>query len=119
MRTKTIEIKKDDTKSESYKKGILANFLNPHPYVFWMTVNAPMLFNAYEKSLYLAILYLFVFYSTLIFSKIAVALIISKSKAFLNQQWYRTIMIVLGIALLIFSFLFFMDAFKYLSIKFT
>ena len=34
--------------SASLRKGVLANLLNPHPYLFWLAVGAPMLIRASE-----------------------------------------------------------------------
>ena len=113
LRTKNINLENKGLKSESYKKGIIANFLNPHPYIFWLTVNAPLVYKAYEHSPYAAVLYLLTFYSLLIGSKIIVAIIISKTKNFIHQGWYSYIMKLLGFALLFFSLLFFYDALKY------
>lgn len=114
IRTRSITYEKTNIKSQSFKKGIIANFLNPHPYVFWLTVNAPLLYKAYQQSLITAIMYLVLFYSLLIGSKIFVAQIVFSSKVFLNQRWYNRIMVFLGIALLIFSFLFFWETYKYI-----
>ena len=42
----SFTIRVDDRTSEqmakSLRKGVLTNFLNPHPYLFWMTVGTPL-----------------------------------------------------------------------------
>ncbi len=104
-----------DSNSNSIKKGIIANFLNPSPYLFWTTVGTPLIFKALGLSLLTAFLFLISFYAMLVGSKIAIAIIVARSKVFIGQKLYISIMRILGIALLIFSILFFYDGFKYLQ----
>jgi threonine/homoserine/homoserine lactone efflux protein len=101
-------------KSQALKKGITANFLNPNPYVFWLTAGIPTAFKAYEISLLTAIIYFLLFYITLI-SKIGVALLVERSKAFLKNDAYRITMKILGMALLVFALYFFYEGIKLLS----
>ncbi|HKJ68701.1 MAG TPA: LysE family transporter, partial [bacterium] len=39
-----------DETPRSLQKGVLANLLNPHPYLFWITVGAPLILKATEMS---------------------------------------------------------------------
>ena len=41
LRTKKVEIDTQSEKPRSLSKGVLANALNPHPYLFWFSVGAP------------------------------------------------------------------------------
>jgi threonine/homoserine/homoserine lactone efflux protein len=34
----------------SLAKGVLVNFLSPHPYLFWLTVGGPMVLRGWERS---------------------------------------------------------------------
>lgn len=110
FKTKALSLDIQTDKSESVKKGIIANFLNPHPYLFWVTVNAPMVYKAYHHSLLTALLYLITFYLLLVGSKVIVAIIIAKTKVLIDQKLYSIIMKLLGLALLFFSGIFFYDA---------
>ncbi len=94
------------------QKGIIANFLNPHPYVFWLTIGTPIAFKAYETGLSTAILYFLSFYVFLIGSKIGIALIVEKSKSFLKNNAYVWIMRFLGATLIVFAAIMFYDGFK-------
>lgn len=114
LRIKGISIEQQDSKSESIKKGIIANFLNPSPYLFWVTVGAPLMFKAFQKNLTTLVLFLISFYVFLIGSKIMIAFLAARTKSFLNQKTYVIVMRVLGIALLIFSLIFFFDGVRYL-----
>jgi threonine/homoserine/homoserine lactone efflux protein len=117
VRTKGLNIRNGEVKSDSLKKGILTNFLNPHPYLFWTTIGTPYAFKAHEISVTTVILFFLSFYIMLIGSKVVVAIIVARSKRFINQKSYIIIMKLLGIALFFFSILFFYDGIKYLFIK--
>ena len=41
IRTKRVEINFQEIKPKSLSKGIVANTLSPHPYLFWLSVGAP------------------------------------------------------------------------------
>jgi threonine/homoserine/homoserine lactone efflux protein len=45
IRTKGIELTDPGKHPESLKRGIAANLLNPHPYLFWLTVGIPTAFK--------------------------------------------------------------------------
>jgi threonine/homoserine/homoserine lactone efflux protein len=58
------------TVAGSVRRGALVNALNPHPWIFWITVGAPILGDG---SAVQAALFLVAFYLMLIGSKVAVA----------------------------------------------
>jgi len=112
IRTKGLGIEITKSRSRSLLKGIVANILNPHPYLFWITVGTPIALKAYQINPGTAILYFVSFYSLLTGSKISVALIVERSKVFLTNKLYIWIMRILGIVLFIFALLFFIDCIK-------
>lgn len=115
LRSKELNLEVRDSKSGSLKKGIIANFLNPSPYLFWTTVGTPLLLKAYKTDLLTSILFMVLFYVFLIGSKAVVAFLVDRTKQFINQKVYLILMRILGIALLIFSLIFLYDAVKYLQ----
>lgn len=115
LRTKEMNLDVKDSKSGSLKKGIIANFLKPSPYLFWTTVGTPLMLKAYKTDLLTSILFMILFYVFLIGSKVVVAFLVDRTKQFINQKIYLTLMRILGIALLIFSLIFLYDAVKYLQ----
>ena len=115
IKTKGLNLDLQDSKSESIKKGIIANFLSPSPYLFWATVGTPLIIKAFGVSLLTAVLFLTAFYTLLIGSKIAIAIVVSRTKVFIGQNTYTLIMQILGIVLLLFSILFFYDGITYLK----
>ena len=116
IKSKGLNLETQDSKSESLKKGIITNFLSPHPYLFWGAVGTPYIFKAYDINLLTVILFFTSFYVLLIGSKVTVAILVSRSKAFIGQKLYIVIMKLLGIALLIFSIVFFYDGIIYLKL---
>lgn len=112
--TKELVIGQPVLFTDSFKKGITANLLNPHPYLFWITVGVPMAIKAYHTELLAVIAYFTFFYSSLIGSKILIAHIVSKTKIFFSNILYLWIMRLLGISLFIFSGYFFYEGIKYL-----
>jgi len=113
---KGIDLDTDQVEAKSLRKGIITNFLNPHPYVFWMTVGAPITLKAYRVNLLAAVLYLAGFYASLVGSKIVVALLVDHSKKFLESRIYIYAIRILGIALLVFSFIFIKDGLRFLGV---
>ncbi|GAB4237140.1 MAG: LysE family translocator [Acidobacteriota bacterium] len=83
----------------SWTKGILANLLNPHPYLFWTTVAAPLVLQADAFSRGAAAGFLAVFYGTLVGSKMVVAWLVGRAGGRLSGAGYRWVL--RGIALLL------------------
>ncbi len=115
IKTKGIENNfSDKAKSQPLKKGIITNLLSPHPYLFWMTIGTPIIFKAFNLNILTSIIFLGSFYSCLIGSKVVVAIIIARTKCFLNQKTYLIIMRSLGIALITFSLIIIYEGINYL-----
>ena len=114
MKTKVLYREEGNVKPESFKKGITANFLNPHPYLFWCTIGTPLVLKAFEINTVTVTLYFLAFYIALIGSKVAIVLIVSRSKNHIGNKSYIWIMRVLGTVLFLFSIFFFLDGVKYL-----
>ena len=109
-----IQVQSDIKKPKSMIKGIVANFLSPHPYLFWLTIGGSILLKALNQRVIYAIAFFGGFYIFLIGSKVIVSLIIEKTKKHINTKWYVWIIRILGVILLIFAFLFILDGIKYL-----
>ena len=113
--TKGVEIDFQETKSKSVIKGVLVNALSPHPYLFWMTVGAPMIHKAYQVSLVSTIAFVVSFFAFLVGSKVGIALLVDKSRTFLKSGTYILIMRSLGIVLFIFAMIFIKEGLQYLT----
>jgi threonine/homoserine/homoserine lactone efflux protein len=91
--------------AQSISKGILVNALSPHPYLFWLTVGAPLILKAYGQSWVASLLFLITFFGCLVGSKIILAVVSGSSRHLLTDRLYRTIMRALGILLVFFAIL--------------
>jgi len=94
------------------KNGIVANFLSPHPYLFWISIGAPTCIRASESSTLNPIAFIAGFYLLLIGSKVVVAIVSSKVKNFIKSNLYVYLMKFLGLILLILAVLMFYDGFQ-------
>jgi threonine/homoserine/homoserine lactone efflux protein len=90
----------------SLRKGITANLLNPNPYFFWITVGAPLVYQAWQNSIWAVAAFFFTFYFFLVGSKITVAILAERSKSFLNNRGYVWVMRMMGVVLLVFALIF-------------
>ncbi len=100
----------------SLAKGILANALSPHPYLFWISVGAPLMTRALHKDIFAPAAFLAGFYVCLIGSKITVALLVGRSKSFLRGKAYIRTMRVLGLVLIALAAFLFRDGARLLGL---
>jgi threonine/homoserine/homoserine lactone efflux protein len=101
----TNDIKAEEPKS--LKKGVTVNFLNPSPYLFWITVGGPIIITAHTGSILAPLIFIIGFYALLVGSKIVLAFAAGKSREFITGNPYLYIMRILGIVLVIFALYFF------------
>ena len=113
---KGVDLAVDQVRPQSLKKGVIANFLNPSPYLFRFSIGSPIILKASRISIFSAILFVLAFYLLLIGSKIAVAVLTGKSRQFLKSGRYVYTIRFLGILLLVFALLFLWDGLLYLDI---
>ena len=78
-------------------RGALVNLLNPHPWLFWMTVGAPFLIQSWNEAAWHAVAFLVALYSLLVGTKIAVAWATARGRRFLNSRWYRRLLVACGV----------------------
>lgn len=115
-RTSAADLDFSEDRPHSLRRGITINFLNPHPYLFWVSVGAPMVIRAGEVSSAAPALFVTSFYILLVGSKMGLALIVGKSRAFLTSKNYIHAMRGLGILLALFALLLLRDALRLLSV---
>lgn len=84
-------------------RGMMVNFLSPHPWLFWITVAAPLLTNAWQQSVWTAFGFLIGFYGLLVGSKKLLAVGITGGRRFLNDVWYRRLLLASGLLLVLFG----------------
>ncbi len=111
--TKSLNTRIKATSGASLKKGVITNFLNPHPYLFWVIIGAPLAVKALSVSSAALILFFLSLYVCLVGSKIVIVFLVAGSKRFIGEGSYIWLMRVLGVILFVFSFFFLMEGLKY------
>ena len=118
IRTKGVEIEVKEDAPKSLTKGMIVNALNPHPYLFWLSVGAPTITKAANQGILASSAFIASFYIFLIGSKVVLAILVAKSKSFLTEKLYLYNMRFLGFILCIFAMLLFRDGLRLLEITF-
>lgn len=116
LRTKGVKINLDEIKSKSLAKGVLANVLSPHPYLFWFSVGAPTMTKAMSQNISAPLAFIISFYVFLVGSKIVLAVLIGKSKSLLSGNAYIFTMRFLGLVLCVLAIFLFHDGLTLLKI---
>ena len=114
LSSKKIDPKKGIA-GRSIQKGIMANMLSPHPYLFWFSVGGPIITKSYDESVFATVLFIASFYFFLVGSKAAVAFSVDKSRKFFKSNAYVYAVKFLGTLLLVFAMMYINDAFNYLK----
>lgn len=100
VRTRGLDLQVREPVAQSLTKGILANLLNPHPYLFWLSVGAPTITRAATRDLASPVLFLVGFYVLLVGSKVALALAVGRSRRLIVGKPYLYTMRLLGLLLM-------------------
>lgn len=109
FRVNPFNVTLEDVKPRSLLRGAMVNALNPHPYLFWFSVGAPLVIKAQRESPLGGAAFIVSFYMLLIGSKIGLALVVGKSRTFLAGNAYIYTMRTLGAALFVLALLLFRD----------
>lgn len=115
LKIKGVEISADEPVSNSLRKGVITNALNPHPYVFYMIVGGPILLRALDQGAVSALAFFGSFLFFLVGSKAVLALATERSRSFLKGSVYLWIMRGLGVCLIIFSVTLLLEGLKLLD----
>jgi len=110
MQTGPVNFEAPKGQPHSVKKGTLINALNPHPYLFWITVGSPLLLRFGSESVVAPLVFISCFYALLVGSKVLLALLVGKYRTFLTGKRYIHAMRILGGVLAIFALLLLKDA---------
>ncbi len=84
-------------------RGVLANALNPSPYLFWFTVGGAMVLRTADQNRAAAAAFILVFYIGLVGSKMVLALVVGRYGRFLQSRVYVWTLRLLGGVLLVFA----------------
>ena len=105
VRFRGAELKPTDP-AGSLRRGVIANFLNPSPYLFWLAVGAPTVLAAWREGWPAAAAFVVAFYALLVGSKVLLALALGRARHLLRSGGYIILMRGLGLLLLAYALLF-------------
>jgi len=100
FRTKASKLEVVIVKKEGFKRAIVTNLLNPHTYLFWLSVGSPMILETLRTDASATVLFLLGFFAFLIGSMTFVAIVVDRSKSIVNGKYYSYVIRVLGIVLI-------------------
>jgi len=80
-------------------RGALVNVLNPHPWLFWMTVGVPFIIDSWRQDAWRAVVFVAALYGLLVGTKIAVAWATARGRRFLSSGWYQRLLVACGVLL--------------------
>ena len=116
LRSQGVDFNLNKSTPKSLQKGLLANILSPHPYLFWFSVGGPTTIKAFDLSLFTAISFVLSFYVLLVGSKAVLAIFVGKSRSLLLGNKYIFTMRLLGLVLIILAGFLFQDGLQLLGI---
>jgi len=113
---KGVELETSRLKPKSVQKGVAANFLNPSPYLFWLSIGGPLIIKAFDTGVMPVLWFVGGFYLFLVGAKMMLAVIVGNSRKFLKSTGYICTVRFLGIVLFGFMVMFLRDGLKYLNL---
>jgi len=116
LRANVKESKDHLGKNNALLRGITTNLLNPNTYMFWLTIGGPRILESAQVHISATILFILGFYTMLVGSETAVAIVVNKSKTLLKSKYYAYIIRALGIVLIVFALTFVRDALEFVGI---
>ena len=107
-----VKLRLQQPRSHALRKGVLVNLLSPYPYLFWLSVGAPLINKAQSEHAMAPVLFILGFYTLLVGLKILLAYWVGQSKSFLQGRSYIYTVRFLGLILFALAFSLFFDAYE-------
>jgi threonine/homoserine/homoserine lactone efflux protein len=97
-----IQLDDEGPQKGSLRRGVIANFLTPGPYLFWTLVSGPILLEAGRQSIALGAAFLIGFYGIMIAGLLGIALLIAQARR-LGPRVVRGLLLLSCIILVLFA----------------
>jgi threonine/homoserine/homoserine lactone efflux protein len=97
-----VNIEQEQPEAGSLRRGVVANFLTPGPYLFWTLVSGPILLEAGRRSFALGASFLLGFYGVMITGLLGIAFLISQTRR-LGPRVVRGLLLLSCIILVVFG----------------
>ncbi len=114
IRITGVAVDLKEVRIRSIAKGVLTNVLSPYPYLFWISVGAPIATKAFNRSMSASLAFILGFYVCLVGSKIVLAVLVGRSKSLFSSNGYLYTMRFLGVVLCGLAVVLFRDGLKLL-----
>ena len=89
-----------DSARQDYRRGVVANLLSPHPWLFWIGVGAPTLIGFWREGAPRAAVFLLGFYALLVGGKVALAFVVARGARYLGPVAYHRLILGGGLLLI-------------------
>lgn len=116
VKTRALIIDPAMSSHNALARGVLVNVLSPHPYLFWMTVGAPLVHRALAVNMASAGAFIAGFYVFLVGSKVVLALVVARSRAVIKGRAYVVILRGLGVVLCLLALILIKDGLTLLGV---
>jgi len=116
FRIKTSKFEVVIVRKEAFKRAIITNLLNPHTYLFWLSVGSPIILETLKTDASATIFFLLGFYTFLIGSMVFVALVVDRSKSLVKSKYYSYVVSLLGVVLIFFALNFLIEGLKLMAL---
>lgn len=83
------------------RRGAIANFLNPSPWMFWITIGGPLLAASWADGVAASVCFVLPFYGLLIGSKVVIAGAVGAGRSRLSDVGYRRLLNGAGLLLVV------------------
>lgn len=111
----TPKFSEEGPEPRSLIKGVTANLLNPHVYLFWLSVGVPLIVDRSGGLLVNTLLFAIPFYLLLIGSKVSLALLLGRYGFSAESPWYGITLKIMATTLTCFALFFLRDGMAMLA----
>lgn len=81
------------------RQAIAVNYLNPHPWLFWIGIGGPLLVSAWRLAPVRGAAFLLGFYALIVGTKVVLAALVGLSRGRLSATGYRRVLVGAGVLL--------------------
>ena len=89
--------------SDSFKRGVLPNLLNPNVYIFWFLIGGPLMASVADEEPLAPVAYAVTFLVSIIIVKSIIALAFDRTRGNLSRRSYSIMLSLCGVAMIFFA----------------
>ena len=89
--------------SDSFKRGVLTNLLNPNVYIFWFLIGGPLMASVADEEPLAPVAYALTFLVSIIMVKSLIALAFDRTRGNLSHSTYKAVLSLCGLAMIVFA----------------